>query len=307
MEYNMDFIKQHDCEKISIGKGGADVYIVDHIFILKNVRRIFVEDAIWNSCCREALFYSWSMKKRSRYVPEVIFCHQTNDEISILMKRYEMIAHSRIDQEILRKIANILVEIHLSAIPDFLETKEQATFVLDDESINQCVKQWQEVLSEHRGCFCGDILMQISQKINEINMLCFENKQTLIHGDFHCDNLLMDEEGSIFVCDWQAVSVGNPAGDISFFISRLAADGYQIDENEFIKLYCGEYKKQAGIPIEEDAIKCSMYLSNLNTAFLYWHDYLHGTTSARVASIYDKMTEEYVWLNRYINQRFIQL
>jgi len=112
--------------------------------------------------------------------------------------------------------------------------------------IDQCKNQWQEVLSEHKNYFCSDTLTQISQNINDINKSCFINKQALIHGGFHCNNLLIDDSENIFVYDWQDAGVGDPAGDLSFFISRLGADGCQIDENKFIPLYCNAYNDQVG-------------------------------------------------------------
>ena len=59
----------------------------------------------------------------------------------------------------------------------------------------------------------------------------------LVHGDFHWDNLLKTDDGRICVCDWQNVAIGGASEDLSFFMSRLGADGIQIDLDKMLNMY----------------------------------------------------------------------
>ncbi|GAA1555474.1 hypothetical protein GCM10009789_06160 [Kribbella sancticallisti] len=57
-----------------------------------------------------------------------------------------------------------------------------------------------------------------------------------VHGDCHVDNLL--REGDQFVwADWQAATVGSPAGDLAFLWSRADADGADLPYDEMLHEY----------------------------------------------------------------------
>ena len=102
------------------------------------------------------------------------------------------------------------------------------------------------------------------------------------------ENILQDTQGNIKVLDWQNCGTGHVSGDISFLLSRLSADGYKIDEKRVIDQYC-KSAKRGGNSIQPQEIEIQMSLANLNTSFQFWHHYLHGSTTERVAGIYDKM------------------
>ena len=44
--------------------------------------------------------------------------------------------------------------------------------------------------------------------------------------------------------------------------------------------------------ITPDEISVRMSLANLNTSFIHWHQYLHGSSAERVQDIWVKMTED---------------
>lgn len=104
----------------------------------------------------------------------------------------------------------------------------------------------------------------------------------------------MDEENRLIVCDWQNVSVGNPAGDLSFFLSRLCADSTTLDKDRLTALYCAEYadRNPAVNPEQyQSELEKAMLLSELNTSFLFWHQHLHGSADERVMGVFGKMAE----------------
>jgi nucleoside phosphorylase len=101
-----------------------------------------------------------------------------------------------------------------------------------------------------------------------------------------------------FECDERAVSliheivsgmegVGDVTGDISFLLSRLSADGHPLDTAQALEIYC----RHASIP-DPAPLDSQMRLANLNTTFLFWHMYLHGSPEDRVRQLFDHMVED---------------
>ena len=86
----------------------------------------------------------------------------------------------------------------------------------------------------------------IAEKINGI--IGWHNNEdcVLIHGDFHWENLLKTDDGRICVCDWQNVGIGGASEDLSFFMSRLATDGIQIELDKILDMYANAVKELSG-------------------------------------------------------------
>ena len=290
------FLNEHEVQNIEIGKSGANVYDIDNSMILKHVKRNEISDnAVWNSYKTESMMYDWFMKKKITYVPQILYNYQTEDEIILLMKKYRMLRQDEIKEEIVNYILKVLVQIHNSPIPQFLLVHKSHPFSLTDKEINRCLNSWINVLNEHEYFKCTNGIEQVANYINEVNKKFFSNHLRLTHGDFHSNNILVNEYGEILVCDWQNTCVGESVGDLSFFISRFSADGYVQKEDEFILTYT-KYAQEKGIEINENDIKATMCLANINTTFLYWHEYLQGSSIERVKLIYDKMISDLDWL-----------
>ena len=56
-------------------------------------------------------------------------------------------------------------------------------------------------------------------------------------------------------------------------------------------MYC-ESARMVGLEVEPKVIRQQMCLTNLNTSFRYWHQYLHGSSEERVRDIYEKMVAD---------------
>ena len=133
-------------------------------------------------------------------------------------------------------------------------------------------------------------MTETAAKINEIIGWHHGEVQVLSHGDFHWDNLLLGESGDIMICDWQGVNAGGASGDISFFLSRLGADGIIVELVKVVELYCHERFRLTGKKISRDDLIRHMNAADIITSFRFWHQYLHGSTSERVRDIYEKMS-----------------
>jgi len=169
---------------------------------------------------------------------------------------------------------------------------ERANF-LSEEQISASLSGWYSVLNEHPGIFSETPLKQLAEKINCIILWHEQEESVLNHGDFHRGNLLLDECGNILICDWQGVCVGAASGDLSFFFSRLSADGIYLDERQAVEFYVQEIKRLSGKILVPEEICRHMDAADIITSFVFWHEYLHGNDVDRVRGIYGKMVDKF--------------
>ncbi len=64
-----------------------------------------------------------------------------------------------------------------------------------------------------------------------------------------------------------------------------AADGCRISRERAVKTYC----RLSSTDVAEKEISVQMSLANLNTSFVFWHCYLHGSSQKRVWEIFSAM------------------
>lgn len=273
-------------KEITLGQSGAHVYELDDHRVLKVAFRNEVQDErIWDSYVKEALFYE---SCKAEFLPKVFVNIHTEKEIFLILEKCYPLERKRLDKELLQKIMDVLVKIHGMEIPLFIKAQERKTVTFTEEEIQESLQGWKSVLNEHPGVWEEDILEEIAASINNVNQKFFDKQCSFNHGDFHFENILQDAEGKIKVLDWQNCGSGHVSGDISFFLSRLSADGYKMDEKKVIELYC-QSTERSGNRVQPQEIEIQMCLANLNTSFCFWHAYLHGSTAERVGGIYEKM------------------
>lgn len=276
---------------ITLGQSGAHVYELDERRVLKVVLREEIKDSDrWASYGKEALIYE---NVKAAFLPKIYVNIHTEDVIFLIMEKYGALNREQLDACLLQRIMGRLVQIHKLPIPDFLSKEKRKPVVFDAGIIEECRQGWESVLAEHPGAFDTTPLNEICEKINIWNEMYFDESVCFTHGDFHFENLLIDKDGNIVVMDWQNCGSGNVAGDISFLISRLTADGYALEQEEVLEMY-SESAKRHGMKVSPETIRQQMSLANLNTTFRYWHMYLHGSEEKRVRDIYEKMVDNYV-------------
>ena len=281
-----------DVKEIKKGQSGAGVYDISGLRIFKHIKRDQIENGMFDTYTKEASFYRSVCPKS--FLPDVQDVEISDDEITFVMKKYRDLDKDNISSGCIRKIATVLADIHSMEIPEFLLSGKKYTDIISNEEIKKCVDGWNSVLGEHPGAFDASLLKEISENINSIISWHNSEDKVLSHGDFHWDNLLTDETGEIKVCDWQGVNVDGESADISFFFSRLEADGVSIDRALFLKYYSEEIKRKKGTVTDTKEIEGHIEASNVITAFRFWHYYLHGNPFERVREIYGKMVEDYI-------------
>lgn len=285
-------LKKNEKKLIAGGKSGARVYDIDGEYVLKQIYRAELgNDELYEAYRKEAWWYAAGGAGLD-CLPEVLSLRSTDEEISILMKRYQSLSRRAINTELLEKIMRALASVHASEIPLSLKQKQQAVQPLLEEQIRVSVEGWRTVLDEHPGVFDGAPLERIAGEINRIISWHGSEETVLSHGDFHWDNLLMDNQGRIIICDWQGVEAGAASGDLSFFFGRLRGDGIQMKEQEVVEAYGREIRRLSGKMVTWEEICGHIRAANVITSFTCWHQYLHGSDEGRVKEIFGKMVTD---------------
>lgn len=286
------YIAEHIQSEITVGKGGASVFLLDDHTIAKQIQRTSLSEENWVSYWKEALFYQTMAKKEISFLPQVIYQHQTDREILLILKQYRPLLHHEITSEVLDQLLYTLASFHALPIPEFLPLPPAEPNLHDPKALSDCLSGWLQVVAEHPNTFDPDPLHQIFESFHQLQKTFHSHNNYLTHGDFHCDNLLVGQDGKLILCDFQGIGVGDVSGDLAFFLSRLAADGYPLLQNEVITTYC-RHANNMGIPVHPDQIRVQMAYSALSVAFLFWHHYLHLCDKDRVRTIYEKMLSDY--------------
>ena len=288
------FLSDHEHRQIGGGHSGARIWEIDGRYVLKHViKDMLPEPEMFPLYLNEALFYQFYREEGHGEalpcLPEVLETRVSDREILLLMKKYRQPSKEALDDGLLRGIMRALAQVHTREIPDFLKRPQGEPGYLKAERIAECVDGWRSVLAEHPGALDPGILERTADRINQIIGWHHEEPQVLCHGDFHWDNLLLRENGEIVICDWQGVNGGGASGDISFFISRLGADGTEIAPEKLVEIYVQERALLTGETLSEDILLGHMQAANSITTFQFWHEYLHGSACGRVRGIYEKM------------------
>ena len=279
--------------EIKVGQSGADVYEINGDLILKHVVRRKLNDSLFDTYMREALFYQAKAGGRRRYLPEILQLEISNDEILLLMRKYRTPSRSDPDEAMIRKVVRALACVHTDSAPEFLHCDRKHTAFLSGQQAEEYRAGWACVLQEHPGSFDETPLHHIAEKINSVIEWHESEEKVLVHGDFHWDNLLEDEQGGILICDWQSVGLGGASGDLSFFMSRLGADDARLDQKLFLKCYADAIREISGHAVDIQSIAGHIAAANVVTSFIFWHQFLHGTEAERVRGIYQKMTDDF--------------
>lgn len=284
------YLQEHHAVPVTVGKSGAEVFYLDNGTTAKYVKKDTVSEDIWNHCVREAQFYQSIAARKLPYLPQILHLHITANETLILMRRYHPLTAGQLTRPKLDRIFASLASLHKETPPDFfIPDATPALPYLDAQAAAACMEGWLSVLREHHPAFSDDIALPglAAEQFNRINQTYALQNPVLCHGDFHLGNVLWDDHDNPIFCDFQSCGIGDGCGDLSFFLSRLSADGVPIDPDDIVQIY----SMYSGLTVRE--IQNRMALSNFNTSFLFWHQYLHGSDVTRVHTIFDAMKSDF--------------
>ncbi len=162
------------------------------------------------------------------------------------------------------------------------------------ESIDEALSQWtlisrvdrlHDVLN--RGVI--DFIGRLAGDLDRLDYLRSRLPPTLRHGDFHVDNLLMDESGNILWADWQEVQIGHPIEDLSHLVARARVDGAAVPDAAVAAAYHQELSITVDVTL--DVVREALSASELMKIILHWPFYLGHASTERVKLLVDKMFE----------------
>lgn len=100
--------------------------------------------------------------------------------------------------------------------------------------------KWRVVSESHARLFVCTTPSSIKGYLAQVGYLddvIGESPATLVHGDCHHGNLLINPTGRWAWADWQEVGVGHGASDLSFFLQRAAMAGADVPEGDALSSY----------------------------------------------------------------------
>ena len=120
-----------------------------------------------------------------------------------------------------------------------------------------------------------ELASRLRPRLAEIAEALYEHPRTLTHGDLHLDNLIFDARGagSVAVLDWQTVSVGSPAWDVTLFlVDSLSIEDRRAAEVELLERYLALLAEHGvrDYSREELRLECSLSLLLLLAGTVGW-------------------------------------
>jgi len=226
-----NYIAFHTIRLLTQGKSGAEVRLLDDKKIAKNAekKKLLEKEngpAVWDSCLKEAKFYKETMDGHHAFLPQIFHCDFDDESVQIIMGEYKAIEKNNLGENDFEKIMDLLASVHELPIPDFLKNEKSGPVQISDDEIQNCLSGWKSIFDEHKD-ENSDILdflkiKDLAAKINQMNKDLYSERITLCHGDFHAENILLDENSNqLILCDWQSVNLNHPASDIAFFMTKI--------------------------------------------------------------------------------------
>ncbi len=292
------FCGDFSAERISAGASGSAVYAVaDRCgkYILKASQDTGGKDAHQSSpFAREYAFHTLNRRLKLPFVPKVVYAEKSPlYGYLLVLERLTPITHSDWDEALLRKTADACAQLHSLDANLFADLHLRREPVrIDREATDSAYREWQAVLRRHEGAFQENMLTEIHTHLDVVCPVLNRGSFCICHGDFHPDNIVTDGK-RIYIIDWQNISVGKGAGDLSFFLQR--SDGFGIPTNS--ELLFAEYAERlsfyTGRQCDETTLLRESSASALLTIFTFWAYFLKDAPRARVETFFNAMTEAY--------------
>ena len=144
--------------------------------------------------------------------------------------------------DLLNQFMGILVDLHQLDWREFAQALSVSDDVLPHSYIDRWLSAWERTLKHWQA---ARNLFPILEwlKANGSNISC--ERFSLIHGDYHPDNLLVQENGTIFVIDWGAVGVADFRLDLAWTLMLTTTYGY----HPLREIILGLYEQLSGVEI----------------------------------------------------------
>jgi Ser/Thr protein kinase RdoA (MazF antagonist) len=108
---------------------------------------------------------------------------------------------------------------------------------------------------------------------------------TLLHGDCHHANLLLDYQGERVWSDWQEVGIGLGPQDLSFLFQRARVEGGMVPEDAAIEAYHQSLQSAVGQSVDLQSVRRVMDAFEFRTLLLLWPPFLARVSPQQLNAI----------------------
>jgi aminoglycoside phosphotransferase (APT) family kinase protein len=143
---------------------------------------------------------------------------------------------------LLREFCGLWVELHRLEWKEFVQDPSKITLEDGHAFLSFHLAEWEERLNRYH----IPVLLPILEWLKERSSTIFSKNLSLIHGDYHPDNVLISEAGEPFVIDWGAVNIADFRVDLGWSLLLATAYGYPLRP-----VILAEYERQSSEKIEQ--------------------------------------------------------
>lgn len=173
-------------------------------------------------------------------IPEPVFFGEPSNDYPYSFTGYKMVkGYLPVEEPLDRKISSAIRLAHfLKMLHGFPVQKAKQLGVEPDEMRRLDVSFRQSTLDDHLSTLLtlgySDQAHAVSNYLKDLDLSYVPLCNTLVHGDIHVRNVLLDQEGVLVgVIDWGDVHIGNPAIDFSFVYSYFPKEA----QEAFFEIY----------------------------------------------------------------------
>ena len=121
------------------------------------------------------------------------------------------------EDEYLKKFIDLQAEIHTRRAPGLLKIKEKMAMKISQADIDDCLKY--ELHSRLEG---------------------MPNHIKLCHGDFNPSNVIVKDNGELYVIDWSHATQGNASADVARTYLIFMLEGNEKLAEEYLDMFCAK-------------------------------------------------------------------
>ncbi|GIP29118.1 hypothetical protein J23TS9_42480 [Paenibacillus sp. J23TS9] len=227
----------------------AELLLHDKKMILKYTA-LEAEEQLYRNAQRERRFYKYGASQINIQAPNVVAEFEDDSfGIGLLMRSYQQTPHpSEWGNDLITNALTQISRLHSM----FWGKEKEIQQITGEESyhhkfeylkdeIAKSLEAWEHVYSvknlNEYSPISKDKILHLLRNLEQLESVQFDITRTLIHGDFHMENCLMDESQEIVVADWQSPKAGVGAEDVGNFLARAELYGNPLSTNTYIALY----------------------------------------------------------------------
>lgn len=259
----------------------AELLLHDKKMILKYTSSE-AEVELYRNAQQERRFYRYGASQINIQAPTVVAEFEDNVfGIGLLMQSYQQTPHpSEWGNDLITKALTQISRLHAM----FLGKDQDIHRITGGEAyhnkfeylkveIAKSIEAWEHIYSlknlDEYSPIRKDKILQLLRNLEQLEIDQSGFPHTLIHGDFHMENCLLDESQEVVIVDWQSPKVGAGAEDVGNFLARAELYGNPLSTNACIALYKKLLKDQLHVSLPLDEIEQLCHSKRL-LLHLFW-------------------------------------